>query len=257
MEPKKHITKFYAGFLFSFALLLLPGCGIEDYPYLPPIPRADITQTLNNHATVFVQSYASYAEFTHFAVFYRIYISDSPIIESTTESTYRSINPALAEDFSFFSYYIDSDTMVNVNMDSLFTSRRAYKYLQLEDHRINAVLSSAVWNMFLEFDFGSTQYPTLTITDRSTGDIVDGTYTLWRSDHLFSPQPNRYFGYHADMISPLNAQTNADVADKTGAASRDLTYVAMFIVAVGRDPATYSNVYSTPALIHVFLLPDA
>jgi hypothetical protein len=59
-------------------------------------------------------------------------------------------------------------------------------------------------------------------------------------------------------VENINDKTNADVVNKSGITpdERHYTYAAMFIVAVGINAASYSNIYSTPALIHVFQLPD-
>ena len=161
------------------------------------------------------------------------------------------VSPALANDYNVIRPYIDSDTMVNQNMDSLFTRNREYRYLQLESGQIDNVLSSAVLGANLEFHFTSQpsgRRPTMT--------IGTNVYTLWRSATNASPVPNRYFVNHADLRDAENIrpQINADVADNSGL--RDLVYAAMFIVAVGRDPGTYARVYSTPTLIHIFLLPS-
>jgi hypothetical protein len=88
------------------------------------------------------------------------------------------------------------------------------------------------------------------------------TYVLWRSDGggLFSPRPDRYFVNSRELWAPENIsnQINADVVNKANLPDGDrrYTYAAMFIVAVGVNPASYSNIYSTPSLIHVFRLPD-
>ena len=92
--------------------------------------------------------------------------------------------------------------------------------------------------------------------------LGNNTYILWRSDGggLFNPMPDRYFINSNELSSPdnINDQINADVANKADIPEGGMryTYAAMFIVAVGFNPSTYSNIYSTPSLIHVFLLPD-
>ena len=238
-------------FLFLPAMIFLYSCGIEDYPIIYPIPQSNITQEMNNRASVRVPNNYAGTPFTHFAVFYRIYVSDIPQA-SITENSYSAINPVLSSDYSTFRGYIDSTTQVNVNMDSLFQGR-GYKYLYLQDQNISNILSSAVLGATLVFDFSSSKAPSM-----STGGV---TYTLWRSDGngLFNPQPNRLFVNHEDLwkAENINDKTNADVVNKTGIAEgRRYTYAAMFIAAVGIDTASYSNIYSTPSLIHVFQLPD-
>ena len=238
-------------FLFLPAFFLF-GCGIEDYPYINPIPQSNIIQEMNNRATVRVPNNNTDTPFTHFAVFYKIYVSDTPQASITT-SSYSAINPVLESDYYSFSSYIDSTTLVSANMETLFQGR-GYKYLCLQDKSISSVLSSSVFGSSLVFDFSSSKRPTLT--------IGSNVYTLWRSDGngLFNPQPDRYFINREELwrAENINDKTNADVVNKKDitADERHYTYAAMFIAAVGINIASYSNIYSTPSLIHVFQLPD-
>jgi len=242
-------------FLFFICYLLFCSCGIEDYPFINPIPQGNIIQVMNNRAVVRIPRDSPGTTFTNFSIFYRIYVSDIPQA-STTVNSYSAINPTLASDYNSFRTYIDSTTYVNVDMNKLFQDK-GYKYLVLEDpnnNNINAVLSESSLGQSLEFDFSSSKRPTMK--------LGNNTYTLWRSDGggLFSPRPDRYFINSGELRNPdnINNQINADVANKANIAASDMryTYAAMFIVAVGVNPASYSNIYSTPSLIHVFQIPD-
>ena len=236
-------------FLFT---LFLGACGIEDYPVIPPVPESNITRQFNDRATVRIPGDYGGTPFTNFAIFYRIYVSDIPQ-SSITESTYNAINPVLASDYNVFRPYIDSTTIVNANMDTIFQGR-GYRYLNLQDYNISNVLSSSVFGASIVFDFSSSGLPAMS--------IGNNTYTLWRSDGggLFSPRPDRFFRNRDELwrTENISSTTNADVADKSGIAAdvRHYTYAALFIVAVGVNTASYSNIFSTPALIHVFQLPD-
>jgi hypothetical protein len=242
--------------LFVLCSLFLWSCGIENIPFVDPIPQGNITQAMNNRAVVRVSVDSPGTTFTNFSVFYRVYVSDTLQASTTTTSVYSAINSTLASDYNYFRNYIGSTTQVNVNMDSLFRNR-GYKYLVLEDptnNNINAILSESSFGQSLVFDFSSSKRPTMT--------LGNNTYVLWRSDGggLFSPRPDRYFVNSYELSSPdnINDQINADVVNKAGLpeGGTRYTYAAMFIVAVGFNPSTYSNIYSTPSLIHVFLLPD-
>jgi hypothetical protein len=254
MAKKSH--NFICYLLFAICSFFLWSCGIEDIPFIDPIPDGSITRMFNNRAVVRIPGDSPGATFTNFAVFYRIYVSDT--LQATTVSTsiYSTINSTLASDYNNFSGYIGSTTQVNVDMDRVFQNRR-YKYLVLEDPAINVIgtiLSESSFGQSLEFDFSSSKRPTMT--------LGNNTYVLWRSDGngLFSPRPDRYFVNSNELSIPdnINDQINADVVTKANLSGSDMryTYVAMFIVAVGVNPSTYSNIYSTPSLIHVFLLPD-
>jgi len=239
-------------FLFSFFLC---ACGIEDVPFIDPIPQGNIIRYINNRAVVPIPRDSPGTTFTNFAVFYRIYVSDIPMASTTAISSFSVINSTLASDYSYFNGYIDSTTQVNVNMDSLFQGK-GYKYLVLENTNTNisTVLSESCLGQSIVFDFSSSKRPTMT--------LGNNTYVLWRSDGggLFSPRPNRYFINSRELWNPENIsnQINADVVNKANLTDSDMryTYAAMFIVAVGINPASYSNIYSTPSLIHVFQIPD-
>jgi len=238
---------------FSLLTLVFGACGIEDFPIIPPIPQSNVTQQFNDRAAVLVPNDYAGTPFTHFAIYYRIYVSDVPQ-SSVSESAYSAINPTLASDYNVFRSYIDSTTNVNANMDSVFQGRN-YKLLALEpNNNINNVLSSSVFGTRIEFDFSSSRPPSMR--------IGSSDYTLWRSDGggLFSPRPDRLFRnreelYRSDNIS---STINADVQQPRSGVTdgRLYTYAAMFIVAVGINASSYSTIYSTPALIHVFQLPD-
>jgi hypothetical protein len=235
--------------LFVLCSLFLWSCGIEDVPFINPIPQGNITQQLNNRAIVRVPAdFDDY--FSYFAVFYRIYVSDIPQA-STTTNTYSAINTTLASDYNNIHNYIDSTTQINVNMDRIFQNR-GYKYLCFENDNISSILSRSVLGQSLVFDFSSSRRPTIS--------VGSSTYVLWRSTDgdLFSPRPDRYFINSVELSSPgnINNQINADVVNKAGIPDEGMryTYAAMFIVAVGTTGI--SDFYSTPSLIHVFLLPD-
>lgn len=241
------------GIFFALAAsFVLWTCGLEDYPVINPVPQSNITKEMNNRAVVRLPNNYAGSPFTHFAVFYRIYVSDIPQA-STTENTYSLINSTLASDYNSFRTYIDSTTLVTVNMESLFTGR-GYKLLNLEDGNINEVLSSSALGNTLTFDFSSSRLPTMT--------VGSSVHTLLRSDGsgLYNPQPDRYFRNTEELSRSenINSTINADVTNKSeiDSSARRYTYAAMFITAVGMNVATYSSIYSTPALIHVFQLPD-
>lgn len=239
-------------FLVLAASFCVWACGLEDYPVINPVPSSNITREMNNRAVVRLPNNYDGSPFSSFAIFYRIYVSDIPQA-STTESSYSTINTVLSSDYGSFKPYIDSTTLVTADMESLF-SGRGYKYLNLEDSNISSVLSSSSLGSTLTFDFSSSRMPTMT--------IGSSAYTLLRSDGggLYNPQPDRYFLNREELwrSENINNTINADVTNKAGIdpSARHYTYVAMFITAVGQNYATYSNIYSTPALIHVFQLPD-
>ena len=218
---------------------------------------------MNNRAVIRVPSNNSGSSFTHFVIFYRIYVSDDLQPSTTPENNvYSVINSALSSDVNSINPYIDSDTLINTNMDALFQGK-AFKYLSFQNTSIDDVLSEnspSVLGSTLEFDFSSYKEPTM-VKKNSADTIIQGPFVLWRSNGYgqFTPKPDRLFVNSDDLWNSenINAYTNADVANKSSFSRDDrYTYAAMYIVAVGIDENSYSEIYSTPTLIHVFLLPN-
>jgi hypothetical protein len=237
-------------FFILMAAFFLWACGIEDYPFIYPIPEENVRPTMSNRAVVQIPTGYEGTPFSHFAIYYRIYVSDVPLA-NTDPNTFSAINPTLNSNYNFFRPYIGSTTQVNVDMNRLFQNR-GYNILNFEGHSISSVLSSSVWGRELIFDFSSGRDPTMTVNDN--------TYTLWRATGIFIPQPDRLFinSYDLTRSENLISTINADVQNKPGIAAGIplYTYAAMYITAVGINVAAYTEIYSTPVLIHVFLLPN-
>ena len=241
-------------FLICFFLLT---CGIEDYPYIYPIPTGNITQEMNSLASVVIpNSNLGNMYFTHFAIFYRIYISDF-YESSPSEGNLTTINSVLNSDFNRVQPFIGNDSMGSSAIASLFSGMR-YHTLELEDANINSVLSTQAFNRTLTIDFpqrpGSIPFLSLGTTQ----------YNLLRSDWESTSEvlpDNRYFINSPELRNPSNisdAHINVDITDNPSAvAEKRHTYVSMYIVALGFDPQTYVQLYSTPVFVGVLRLPDA
>ena len=257
MRGKYPAGKSVLPFLAAIFIIITSGsCGIEDYVVIYPVPQSNITQQLNNHAIVRIPNNNSSPPFSHFVIFYRIYVSDYSE-QSPTPGVFNNINSELNRDYVSISPLIDSETQVNNNMESIFLTK-GYKYLYLEGgNLVDTVLSTPVLGSILVFDFSAGDVPTMTIGGTNV-------YRLWRSNGngIFSPKPtdSRYFMNYDDIWDPqyINSNDSADVVNKAGISpgATHYTYAAMFIVAVGMDISTHSYIYSTPSLIHVFQLPQ-
>ena len=249
-------VSFKSVFIISMLVIstqVLVSCGIEDYPIIYPIPQSNVQQVMNNRSVVRIPDDNSGTTFDHFAIYYKIYLSNSDQPSTTSDASYSTISSLLSSEHNAARSHIDSTSYVSVNMDSFFTGRGFYQ-INLDDHNLSQVLSSSVFGSTLEFDFPSRRAPTMT--------VGSSVYTLWRStgNGRFSPQPDRRFVNSDELRNPANIdpEINADVVDIPGSGSgvKRYTYAAFYIVAVGINTATYSFIYSTPALIHVFQLPD-
>ena len=230
-------------------------CGIEDYPYIYPIPTGNITQLMNSRVRIVIpNSNLGNMYFTNFAIFYRIYISD--IYEpSPSESNMNTINGTLHSDHSRVSPYIGNDNMASSSIASLFNGMRYYA-LELQEDSIDNVLSTSSFSKELVIDFTQTpgSIPTLA--------IGTSQYYLYRSDGggTFELLPeNRYFVNSTELRRQSNIDDphiNADVTDKANITERQYSYISMYIVAIGFDPQTYVQLYSSPAFAGVLCLPN-
>jgi hypothetical protein len=104
---------------------------------------------------------------------------------------------------------------------------------------------------------------------RPTIRIGGGTeYEIWRTTgrerlgEIFDIKPDndRSFINSSDLNSSeyaasTNTTANNDVVDNAVSGDR-YTYVSMYIVSTGHDLVTYSPIYSQPAHIGVFRLPE-
>ena len=240
-------------------LLFFGTCGVEDYYHIYPVPQSSIFPELNSRAVVRIDNRnAGNSAFQNYIIFYCIYVGDAnaDIPSTISSTTFNTINPILAQNHNTISPYIDSETLVGVNLDNLFRGGgRRFRYLELEGANIDSVLSAGIFNSNLIFSFASNEFPTMT--------AGGNTYRLMRStgNSSFTPQPDRFF-VNTEALSReefINDLFNADVVNRAGLGPwpQRITYAAMYIAAMGYDLNTHATIYSTPSLIHVFRLPDS
>ncbi|MDL2229929.1 hypothetical protein LJC14_06740 [Treponema sp. OttesenSCG-928-L16] len=237
--------KFLLLFLFCLGCL---SCGIEDYIYLNPV--SSISMTLVNTATIRLPGNAE-TYFTHFIIYYRIYVSDE-ISESVTTSNMSNINSSMNSDYNTLYSYVSNDDIISTNIGSVF-SNRGYYEIQIDGADIEDFLDSGSRGRTLTINFpqDSQGNPDLSI-DGGTA------YPLLRSSVLQDPRPinSRHFLNVQGLYDASNSTNNGDVQQKSQYTSSDrYTYAAMYIVASGIDD-NYSPIYSRPAYIGVFRLPQ-
>jgi hypothetical protein len=253
--------KTQAVFAVVLSLLLLAACGIEDYPYLDPVRESNISWEFNTRAAILLP-YVSSQQFTHFAIYYRIYISDESILSSILPTDMAKINDLLDKDYKYFLPYINSDNMSgSTQIDTYFANRKYYS-LYTESGELNDILSKSVMGQRIVLDFSQT-----TSGRRPILEIGGTEYVLWRTTgrerEIFEIKPNndRSFVNSSELNSSeyadsKNNTVNNDVADKDKMVSGNrYTYVAMYIVATGQD-MEFKYIYSQPDYIGVFRLPD-
>jgi hypothetical protein len=254
----KKQARIFLGFLLILAGTL-SSCGIDEYAYLDPAPVGNIQSSFQDRAVIQLPTVGA-GYFTHFTIFYRIYISDFQAPPGTIPSNILNlINPALASDYNYLAPYTNADSAISTATASVFRNC-SYQILfyNAGGSIVSDVLSrSPPWNaegktVILEFPVDGSRPPDITL---------DGTrYALNRStgSGSYHPQPDRYFFNTNQLNSSANANatTNGDVANNTAAGSPRYTYTAMYIVSTGIDESTYTPIYSIPTFIGIFRLPD-
>jgi len=243
------------------SLSCLLSCGLEEVLYLDFVPDGTITDVTSARVWLppdTAEGYSNY--FSHFAIFYRIYISGEALSGEINTSTLRSqINSSLNSDFSNL-YDLTNKTSTSANpsaLETTFNNRRFFK-LTLEEDSIDNVLGKGSLGKTLDIRFSMTngERPVL---------MMDGvTYTLRRAvsgpSLEFRPVPeNRYFLNHPDLNNTANVtnEINADAAvpNSNTPLTPRYTYVSMYIFAVGKQYIT--TIYSQPTHIGIFRLAEA
>ena len=253
-------------FVFILAVLFFAGCGIDKYAYLFPIPQENIIRSADLTTTVIIPyqnnpAINSSSVFTHFTIFYRIYMS-GVYIDNPTLGDLASINPALSSHYNAIDYYNPSSERIFSAslLESLFKGR-GYKYLCLQGASLDFLLSSAtlfiVPNCRLRFDFSyANRPPKMSIMSGNT--LIGSEYTLLRSDDLKLPMPNgdsRFINF-PELCSPIYATSDHNADIEPNSSPIYYTYAAMFIMAAGLDVENgYIPVYSNPTFIHAIRLP--
>jgi hypothetical protein len=239
--------------LWIFFSVFFISCGIENYLYLNQVPQGNIKTELVSKATIILPHVDSEA-FTHFTIYYRIYISDQQLADINL-GDFSNLNSTLSSDYNAFLPYINSDTTISTSIGTIFRNRN-YQTLAVAGMNIETeVLDKTVQGKTVVLDFIQTpgSIPRLIIDNAE-----EYPYYLQRSNNngLFRLVPgNGYFLNTSDLHSTEVSDTvNKDVAWKNVSGSR-YTYVAMYIVVTGID-SNFSPIYSAPTFIGVFRLPD-
>jgi hypothetical protein len=249
------------------ALFCLLGCGLETFYYIDYIQASDYIDYTNSFVRLPSSGNEGYGGdnelFTHFVIFYRIYLSNTNPTGRINDSAeaMNSINTTMTSDYNWSITYTDiKSTTVNTSgLENTFYNRRFYK-LELQDADIDNVLGRdrGARGSTLEIRFRdiSGEVPVL---------LIGGTsYVLQRSNSgpgtIFRPRPtdSRAFLNHPELYSNENANTdiNADAAPNNRGEIL-YTYVSMYIFAVGRSyevPPT--TIYSQPTFLGIFKLPQ-
>ena len=252
---------------------LLFSCGLQDIPYISRISDP-LNSTLSG--TGYFQLPSSGEEgygdtFTHFIIFYRIYLSTYFHAADTVDITspqLSAISAQLNTDFSVIFPWADPTNMAvnTAGVFNFFITNRGFLALELEDAAIGSVLGRGSLGGTINIDFAD-------IPGQSPRLWVDGRYYYLRraegSPHFgdFEPQPRigvppnvrlPFFNHH-ELLSRENRtnEINADVVIPAGHQEMLHSYVLMYIVAAGADNTVPpSAVFSQPTFLGIFRLPS-
>ncbi|MDR2184195.1 MAG: hypothetical protein LBO80_00790 [Treponema sp.] len=215
---------------------------------------------MNEQVTVALPAVSS-SDFTHFVLYYRIYVSYLNLTGfSLSASNLRDINPALYSDYTYLSFYTSTSTTTTVNIASVMTNRN-YQPLYFENSSgdiSSGVLTSPGIQIQLHFPQLADQSnpPYLSLPGNSM-------MKLKRSNGggAFTPIPqHRYFLNNDELNSDgnINTTVNADVAapNVSGGSSNRYAYVAMYIATAGINEQTYTPIFSIPSFVGIFFLPN-
>jgi hypothetical protein len=251
--------------LFPFITAAFMSCGIEEYYYLSPVPTGNIKLTLNYQANIQLPNIdytTEFTYFTHYTIFYRIYISGNPVEGQiqASQTSMNAINPILYSDYSSILPYTSSDTASNTSIGTLFKNRNYYA-LNVEGEDLEGhVLNRPPGNTTLVINFQPVPgvRPTLHLQN-SSGTPISAVFPLLRSNGngSFNPVPNRYFLNSPQLHSSANVSPtiNADVANNNVSGQR-YTYAAFYIVVTGMDYNSFTPIYSNPTFVGILRLQD-
>jgi hypothetical protein len=243
------------------SLFLLFSCGIEEYPYLEPVRQDAIHRELNVQATIPLPNITS-SLFTHFAIYYRVYISGESILSQILEADMSRLNAALAQDYrNVLPYTSGSSSSGSTQIGTIFANLKYYS-LYTDTVNLDNLLSNSVMGQSVVIDFAPVNGRRPTILVNGTEYVLLRTTGSERSGEArfdILPGGNRSFINTSDINSSVYASAsnaNNDVADNASISGPRYTYVSMYIVAAGQDLVTYNRIYSQPAHIGVFRLPE-
>jgi hypothetical protein len=238
--------------LLFFITFSLASCGIEEYYFLPQVPEGIRSQNIGALINIPSLDPGLYYYASGYTIFYRIYLSSfltDADISALTHETRREINPALARHYNELMAFTDPTNATLITTLGTFTSRNFFE-LDLDGVDIRNLLTTNGGSLSIQFnDFGD--HPVVLSINGGT------KYPLLRSNggRGFMLVPDRHF-IKTPELNNIDQNTNIDVDREGQANDAPLAYVLMYIVAVGRNPETHSNIYSKPTFINIFALPS-
>ena len=272
MTKRKFPVFVTACVLWAFVLF---SCGLQDVPYIGRVLEPAHTSLSGTDEFRLPSSgdigFGSMDPFTHFVIFYRIYLSNVFHGADTVDASHDriSINSQLNADYNAaFSWTDPTNAAVNTaGVHNFFVNTRGFFPLELEGNAIgghNGVLGGDSLGRAMRIDFSGIpgQAPRLWLDNRSyylrrAGGIGDG-FDFEPLPRLGNALP---FFNHMELLdgeNRTNRTVNADVALQVPTGGQiEHSYVMMYIAASGLSlTAPPVRVFSQPTFLGIFRLPS-
>ena len=241
-------------FAFIAVFFLLVSCGIYDYPYINPVPEGNISRDTNTRIIIRIgNDNVDNPYFTHFIIFYRIYISDAAgrtVINSSDTSAMRAINPSLENHHIRINSISGGQNVGGGAAYDLLIRTLRFSVLSLYNENIESILSDSAMGRTIEINFGHASNPRMSFLDNP------GTEYVLVRPHI-TTIPDRYFINNPAQfllnITDLDGD-NRDVTDNA-VSTKSHSYAAMYLMAAGMNTQTFVPIYSSPVFLGVLLLP--
>jgi hypothetical protein len=252
-----------AAVLFLACFFILAACGIPEEYYLPQVTQ--VQRRFNTEANISLNSIESYYYAINYTIYYKIYISNTDIDTVPTETTASDVsqrsgvNSALNSDFNAIRPSTEvTDLTASNDVNYLFINR-GYYALELDGADIENVLSVRGGNIRIEFPTFAGDSPVMSLNNGPEIPLCRNSYVRLSSQPQATDGTNTYLHFRntPELRDNANAVRDKNADTVPGAANAQYTYVSMYIVAVGINPTTFSGIYSKPAHINIFKLPDA
>ena len=241
--------------------LILLSCGIESVPYISRVSNPAITNL--SGADGIALSLSDPGPFTHFMIFYKIYMSASDVSPDpvTTSQDRRNINQLLDTDYNAIYPWADpTNSSVNATGVLNFFNGRGFSGLELDGARIRDILGSGALGTTLIINFGNvSEMPTLSLDGNNKKYVLRRAAASQRFPEI-NPQPvvvgstPPFFNY-IDEMKVRRDDFNADVANTIPTDTKQ-AYVLMYIAAAGADGMPPVAVFSQPTYLGIFRLPS-
>jgi hypothetical protein len=222
---------------------VVTACGIDDAPYLSPVPLSDVQVSSNTTARVNLDSTGEDEYSPSFLLYYKIYISKESSTSTILPDNMNSINATLGSNYrSILPYTTTSTSTPQIFTPTVFSGMKFYTM------SVGSLES-------LPGETGSITIYFSNMNDEAMPSLAyyNKTGTLYRSTGggSFTPLPenDRRFRNFTD----LRDTQNNDVEQLSGG---DYAYCAVYIIKRGINPNTLTSIYSAPTFVAVFRLPD-